>query len=444
MSALKNPTPTTTQPPQRVAPVTPAEQPPKPGLPWKAFLILAVIGAAIFSAYQFYYKPAQQAAAQRAAAVIYRTATVTSGPFERTIRVGGTTGARLFANITAPRLRGFESRSQMELLKLVKNGSWVKKNDVLAEIDPGYLVDHVDEIKATIGLSELDVDKRKAEQAMETEALMQTLRVAQSTVDKAKLDSQAAEVRTEVERELLKLSFEEAQAKYKQSELDIPERKTIHGSEVRILGFTKERHIRHHDRHANDIKAYTIRAPMEGMVVMSNTYRGGGETQQVQQGDQLNPGQPLAKIVNPASMQVEANINQAESTELRISQRATIGLDAFPDIRLKGKVYSQGALATGGRSQSYYIRNIPVKLTIENVDPRIIPDLSAWADVVVEEYPKATLAPINAIQKEGGKSFVFMKQGDKWAKREVALGSANNTHVIIKSGLNEGDELRLQ
>ncbi|MFN7937596.1 MAG: HlyD family efflux transporter periplasmic adaptor subunit [Bryobacteraceae bacterium] len=443
MSALTNPSPTPIQPPQRVAPVTPAE-PPKPGLPWKSFLVLAVIGAAAWSAYQFYYKPAQQAAAQKAAAVIYRTAKATVGPFERTIRVGGTTGARLFANLTAPRLRGFESRSQMELLKLVKNGAWVKKGDVIAEIDPGYLVDHVDDIKATIGQSELDVDKRVAEQGMELEALMQTLRVSKATVDKAGLDNKAAEVRTEVERELLKLAYEEAQAKYKQSELDVPERKLIHQAEIKILGFTKERHIRHRDRHANDIKAYTIFSPMEGMVVMSNTYRGGGESQQVQQGDQLNPGQPLAKIVNPQSMQVEGNINQAESTELRIGQRATIGLDAFPDIRLKGKVYSQGALATGGRTQSYYIRNIPVKLTIENVDPRIIPDLSAWADVVIEEQPKATLIPLNAINKEGDKNYVYIKQGQQWSKREVALGSANNTHAIVKSGVNEGDELRLQ
>ena len=94
--------------------------------------------------------------------------------------------------------------------------------------------------------------------------------------------------------------------------------------------------------------------------------------------------------------------------------------------------------------QSYYIRNIPVKLSIEGTDPRIIPDLSAWADVVVEEQPKATLIPVNAVQREGGKSFVYVKQGEGWAKREVALGSANNTHVIARSGVNEGDEVRLQ
>lgn len=443
MSALKNPTPTPVQqPPQRVAPVTPAE-PPSKGLPWKAFLVLAVIGAAIWAGYQLYYKPAQQQAAQRAAAISFRTAKVTVGPFERTIRVGGATGARLFANITAPRLRGFESRSQMELLKLAKNGSWVKKGDVLAEIDPGYLVDHVDDIKATIGQSELDVSKRVAEQSVEMENLMQTLRVAKASVDKARLDNQAAEVRTEVERELLKLSLDEAEAKYKQSQLDVPQRNLIQEAEIHILGFTKERHVRHRDRHLNDIKAYTIISPMEGMVVMSSVFRGGGESQQVQQGDQLNPGQPLAKIVNPSSMQVEGNINQAESTEIRIGQRATIGLDAFPEMRFQGKVYSQGALATGGRQQNYYIRNIPVKLTIDGADPRLIPDLSTWADVVVEEKEKATLIPINSIHKEGSKNFVLVKQGDQWSKREVALGSSNNTHVIALSGVSEGDTLRI-
>ena len=104
----------------------------------------------------------------------------------------------------------------MELLKLVKNGTWVKKGEELAQIDAGQVVDHVDDIKSTINEAESDVKKRQAEQSVEFESLIQTLRVAKSALDKAKLDNKAAEVRTDVEREILKLDEEEAEAKYRQ------------------------------------------------------------------------------------------------------------------------------------------------------------------------------------------------------------------------------------
>lgn len=438
MSALSNPTPAPVQqPPQKVVPAS-QEIPKKPSS-WKGWLAFAIFVGGLVLGYKYF--TAKQAAPVTPLAVV-RTAKVTVGPFERTLRIGGVTSARRYANVTAPRLRGFESRSQMELLSIAKNGSWVKPGEKLAQIDAGQVLDHIDDIKATIVQSEGDIKKREAEQAVDLETLNQTLRVAKSSVDKARLDAGAMEVRTDVERELLKLALEEAEARYKQAQLDTPEKKVTYAAELKILDFTKERHVRHINRHLNDVKVYSIVSPMEGMVVIQSTFRG-GEMQQVQQGDQVGSGQPLMRIVNPKSMQVEASVNQTESTELRINQTAVVGLDAFPGLTFKGKIYSIGALAVGGWRQNYFIRNVPVRIEIEGADPRLIPDLSSWVDVVVEHKDQATLVPIGAVQKDGGKDVVYVKQGDQFVKREVKLGSSNNLHAVALAGLEGGEELRL-
>ena len=443
MSALSNPTPSPAQQaPAKVAPVARPE-PPKKDFPWKGWTIAAILVIGTWAGYQFWLKPQQERAAQKAAAVVYRTAKVTVGPFQRTIRISGTTGALKYANIATPRPRGDRS-SQMELLKLVKSGSWVNKGDIVAQIDPGFMIDHADDTKATHQQSQSDLEKRKSEQMVEMESVVQTVRVAQAQVNKARLDNQASEVRTDVEREILKLALEEAQAKHKQSELDLPLKKIVHDSELKILGFTIDRHQRHIDKDLIQLKSYSIFSPMKGMVVLSSTYRGGGESQQVQQGDQVGAGQPLMKIVDPASMQVEASINQAESTEMRIGLPATIGFDAFPGFTLKGKVYSIGALAAGGMRQNYFIRTVPIKLTIDGADSRLIPDLSAWADVSVETKDRATLLPLSAVHNEDGKTYVYLKNGETWSKREVALNGANNLFAIATAGVNDGDEVRLK
>ncbi|MBI3680519.1 MAG: HlyD family efflux transporter periplasmic adaptor subunit [Acidobacteria bacterium] len=451
--------------------VTP--EPPRKYSPWKWLLTLAVVAAGAWTvaqllrntrktdrargrntpvflnglaprgaAFALWRKP-RQAPKPAATLAEFRTAKVVTGPFERVIRLSGQTAARDYALITAPRVRGADG-SQMELLQLAKGGSWVKKEDVLVQIDPGWMRDHADDTRANVVQADLDVKKRVAEQQVESENLQQTVRVSRSQLEKSRLDNSAAEVLTDVERELLKLSVEEGEAQFKQVQLELPIRKAVHAAEIKILGFTKQRHARHLERDLANLKAYTIRSPMEGLVVLQSTPRGGGESLQLQQGDQLGPGQALMRVVNPNSMQVEASMNQAESTAIRIGQQTTIGFDAFPELTFRGRVYSIGALAVGGFRQNNFIRSVPVRLSIEGSNPKLTPDLSAFTDIVVEKIERAVQVPSGAIHHEGGKNFVYVKQGEQFVKRQVALGSANNLFAVASSGLEGGEEVRVE
>ncbi len=366
----------------------------------------------------------------------------TTGAVVRQLRVPGVTSARNFVTVTAPIMRGPEGNQPMILLQLAKSGSLVKKGELVATIDAQGVQDHVDDIKDTISQAANDVRVRQAEQAVESENMQQSLRVTKANLDKAIWDAKATEVRSDIDRELFKLAIDEADARYKQAQREVAFRKHSQDAELKILNLTLERHRRHMGRHEHDLERFTIRAPMDGLVVMSTTFRG-GEMTQIQLGDQLYPGQSFMKIVDPRSMQVEGNINQAESGELRIGQTVDIGLDAFSGLLLKGKVYSIGALAVGGWRQQYFVRNVPVRIAIESFDARVIPDLSAFGDVQLERAENVTQVPLGAIHEEGGKNFLFVRSGEAFDRRAVTLGVHSNTQVAITSGVNAGDEVRL-
>jgi len=140
-------------------------------------------------------------------------------------------------------------------------------------------------------------------------------------------------------------------------------------------------------------------------------------------------------------MQVEGVVNQSESGQFRIGQPASIGMDAFPDLRFKGRVHSIGALAMGGRRENFYIRNVPVRIAIDGHDPRCIPDLSAWANVEVERRENALLIPLEALQSDAGKTVVYVKRPGALEKRDVELGSRNETYAVVLSGLSAGEEV---
>ena len=431
--------------PQPASPGTPPKPvaPPAPATPsHRKWWVLAVLVVAVGGAAAWALRP-RPAVKNTIGTSTIRTVKVVSGGLTQALRLTGSTTARSFFNVVAPMMRGPDAGRAQVLIFLAKSGTFVKKGDVIAQIDAQSIKDHVDDVEATVISSLADIRKRQAEHAIELESLNQNLRVAKATLDKARLDQGASEIRTPIDQELLKLSVEQAAATHLQLQQDLVTTQTRQKSELRLLELAKERNERHRDRHKTDVTRFTMTSPMNGLVVMQSVWRG-GDMGQIQQGDQISPGQPFAKIVDTSSMQLEAFVNQTESEAIRIGQRATVTFDAFPGLVLKGKVDAVGALAIGGWRQNYYIRNVPVRVAIEGQDPRVIPDLSAAADVVLSEKEGGVVVPREALSEANGKTVVYVKQADSFAPRPVEVGDTNNTQVAVTSGLRPGDEIAVQ
>lgn len=441
MSAMSSPAPARSpeQPTPVVVPAPPVRPKSRRWIVLLLCLIAIVAGGAV--SWRWLAKPARTVPAAVASA---RTAKAFVGPLDITLRLAGTTSARTFANITAPMLRGPSFGGGLVLLELAKAGSFVRKGDIVAKIDAQMLRDRIDDIRDTVAGVDNDVKKRAADQKVEWETMQQTLRVAQASWDKAKLDYSAGEVKTEIERELLKLSMDEAEARYKEQAKDVAFRKASQTSELRVLEINAELQKRRFNHFADNLERFTIKTPMDGLVVMASTFRG-GEMGQVQLGDQVGSGQQIMKVVDPRSMQVEATVSQTDSGSLRVGQHVKVGFDAFPEMKLSGKVYSIGALAVSSTGrQNDWVRGVPVRVAIEAVDPRLIPDLSAYANVVLETIPSQLQVPAGAVRIDHGKTLVSVKRGQGFEPREVTIGKRSNTHIAIVAGLSAGDEVRVE
>jgi multidrug efflux pump subunit AcrA (membrane-fusion protein) len=439
MSAIHGLSPAPPRAPEPLITAVPPSDPKKPSS-LRIWVLLALVVGGAAAVYQFIAKPKAQNGAVQTASI--RTAKVSSGPIQRIIRLTGTTSAKNFASVAAPMMRGPDSGRALILIEVAKSGAQVKKGDVVARIDAQAMSDHVDDLNATIQQAEADIRRRKAEQAMTWENLQQGIRVAKASLEKAKLDLSASEVRTPVDAEILKLAAEEAEATYKEKLTDLPIQKASFGAELRILELTKDRHVRHRDRHKYDVERFTIHAPIDGLVVMQSIWRG-TDMGQIQTGDQISPGQPFMKIVDVNGMQMEAVASQVESDEMRLGEPAVISFDAFPGLKLKAKVASLGAIATGGWWSNYYLRTVRVYLTILDHDNRVIPDLSTAASVAVDQTANALMIPREAVETRDGKPLVRVKAGDRYETREVKLGMSDNIHVAVLAGLHAGDEVAL-
>ena len=119
-------------------------------------------------------------------------------------------------------------------------------------------------------------------------------------------------------------------------------------------------------------------------------------------------------------------------------------MDAYPDIELPGTLVGIGAMAKMSTFRARYVGEIPVRIKLEKMDPRVIPDLTGSAEVVMNAEKNTLVAPRSAIFEEAGGAFVFLQGPDGWSKRKVDLGLSSFTSVAVSSGLQNGDVVALQ
>ena len=344
---------------------------------------------------------------------------------------------------------GGGSEFSLVLQDAAKPGGIVKKGDPVAEFDRQYMLTRLDDYRASVIQTEASFKKLTAELAVAKKAHQQTIENAKGELDKAALTMKTAPVMGAIEMERAKLALEEAQARYDQLLKEVKFMEESLRAETKNAEIELQQSRLEFRRAEANADRMVLKAPINGMVVMQNMFRG-SEFDQVKVGDQLFPGFPFMQIVDASSMVVNANVNQVDVERMRIGMKATVRFDAFPDLVLPAKVHAIGTVAKSSRYRPDWIKEMAVVLKLDRIDPRVIPDLSVSVDVVVDSAENSTMIPREAVQfvsaaaGQPAESFVWVRNGPAWDRRKVVLGVANATTVSVRSGLQPGETVALE
>lgn len=337
------------------------------------------------------------------------------------------------------------SEFTLVLQELVPPGSHVKKGQVVAEFDRQYMLQRVEDYKSSVMQQAANLKKMKADLMMYHDAHKQTVATAKAALDKARLDMRTTPVLSAIDAEKTKLALEEAEAQYKQilgevKNVEISEKAQIRNAELDLKA--SELELRRAEQNADRMLA---KAPIDGMTVMQNTFRG-MEFAQIQQGDQLYPGQFLMQVVDPSGMVVNAMLNQVDAERLRIGSKAVVHFDAYPDLALPAHVVAIAAVTKAGGFRASFLKEIPVRLKLDQIDPRVIPDLSVSADVILASEETQAAIPLAAVFRDSPEAapYVFIRDGNAWRRREVELGLTTFVAASIRSGLKQGEVVALE
>jgi multidrug resistance efflux pump len=344
--------------------------------------------------------------------------------------IGGTGGGG------GSRTRGGDFRTTLH--KLAPAGAVVKKGDVVAEFDLQFMQLRLEDYRSSLAQKEAGLQKAKADMSVLRKAHEQSIESAAGALEKATLDIKATPVLSKIDSEQLSLALEEAGAAHKQllSEVEpfqVSQQAELREAELQVMEAHSE--LR---RAQTNVDKLISKAPIDGMVVLMNVFRG-GEFGQVREGDEIWGGMAFMQIVDPSSMMIDAKVNQVDVEKVRIGQQATVRFDAFPDLALPARVHSIGTVAKARQFRQEYVKEVPLTLKLEKMDPRVIPDLSVSVDIVVARQEQTAVIPLESVfYDESHEPFVYVKTPSGWTERSVQLALVNHIEAGIHSGLDKG------
>jgi len=387
-----------------------------------------------------------------------RTATAVQREFVRTIRIHGTVAATESFTVAAPRLsggtRGFGGFSggggreimmmaggggQMTITKLAPSGTRVQPGDVIVEFDPQDQERAVTEQENQYRDLEEQIKKLLADQQADKAADDTGMERARNAVESARLELRKNEVISKIDAEKNQQTYEESQARLKQLQQTYDLSRTAAQAALRITEIQRDRSQKAMLHARENVEKMKIRSEMAGMVVLNTNFNfRTGVVADVQEGDQVNGGSIIMRVVDPDKMEVRARVNQADAAYLREGQPVKVRLDAYPDLVFTGRLERFSPLATTSGLSSK-VRYFSALFTIQGNDPKLLPDLSAAVDVELESIPNSLVLPRDAVFTENNQTYVRLRKGLGWENRAVKTGSFSDYEIVVLSGLQPGD-----
>ena len=274
----------------------------------------------------------------------------------------------------------------------------------------------------SIGKTLLESDLRSAEANVESARLTYEYNLTNYNRDKALHDKQLI---SDYEFQTTRKDYEVSKASYDKAKAD----------KVRA---------------AKNLNYAEIYSPIDGIVI----------SREVEVGQTVVSSMNVANLYTIAdldNMQVIGNVDEADIGQVKMGQRVTFSVDAYPDDLFEGLVTQVRLNPTTESNVVTY----EVVVNAPNPEHKLIPGLTANLTIYVmsennvlllpakafaftpEDHPDAENLPqpgepLPASALDGGKRAVWVVEGNRLVQKAVATGASNGLQTVITGGLSEG------
>jgi hypothetical protein len=360
--------------------------------------------------------------------------TVKSGRFDITVTTTGELEAKSSEKIMGPvNLRDFRIW-EVKIEDIIPDGTVVDSGDYIATLDRTELVNKMKDQELEIEKLETQFTKTQLDTTLELRTnrdnlinLRYALEETQIVVDQSIYEPPAIQRQARIELERAQRNYEQAvenyEVKLRKAEADMQEintsKKKVQSDYAKMVGVLEQ---------------FTIYAPKAGMVI----YRRGWDGQKQGIGSQISVWDPVvAELPNLKEMKSKTYVNEIDISKVRVNQEVHIGVDAFPDKKFTGKVIEVANI--GQQLPNSNAKVFEVSIEVNEFDSILRPAMTTKNEILTASIDSVVFIPLDCVQSNDSVSYVYAGS----YRKQVIPGLSNENEVIIKAGLEAGEEVYL-
>ncbi len=185
----------------------------------------------------------------------------------------------------------------------------------------------------------------------------------------------------------------------------------------------------------------TIGAPMDGVIL----------SRDVEIGDAVSSilvlGSTATLVMtegDTTEVYVQGKVDEADIAHVYMGQPARIKVESFRDRLFYGKVTKIAPMGV----EKDNVTTFEVRVSINNPGGELKANMTANAEILMDEHKGVLTVPENAVSYDGQKNASVeipdKKQKEGWRKIPIKIGLSNGVVTEVVSGLKEGDQVVLQ
>ena len=194
------------------------------------------------------------------------------------------------------------------------------------------------------------------------------------------------------------------------------------------------------DRVEEELANATIRAPIRGTILARDVEVGSPVSSILNMGAAATPVVTMGDI---SQVFVRGKVDETEIGNLKLGQPARITVETFKDRTFQGNVTQISPMGV----ERDNVTNFEVRVSIDNPGNALKANMTANAEIVLEERPNSLIVPEAAISYDAKRSASVdvLDRGARSGRRRVPIkvGISNGTRTQVIEGLKEGDRVVL-
>ncbi|MFN0103289.1 MAG: efflux RND transporter periplasmic adaptor subunit [Bryobacteraceae bacterium] len=303
------------------------------------------------------------------------------------------------ATLTAPNLFG-----TVQVTKLAEIGSFAREKDLVIEFDDAELVSSVEEKQLEIDQIDEQYKKSEADLAIRNNQDQVELLRARYSVRRSELEVKRNELLSPIDQKKNQLNLEEAKRRLSQLQSDIKSRQEQAEAELAVLRERRQKALLEMARARSRLNQVKVLAPMSGLVAVRQNSASrmgfGFDVPDIREGDQVQPGMPIADVLDLSELEVVARVGELDRANLGENQEVILALDAVPNEKFRGHIKTMSSTASASVFSSDPAKKFDVVFTIDmkelltklGAKPDQIQRILATADANRKKPPVVSMA----------------------------------------------------